>query len=516
MKKILNQRNTVILIALVSLWRLYLSAALQLHPDEAYYWLWSRDLAMGYFDHPPLVAFFIWLTTLASKSELWVRLSGTLVMLLLSGLMWRLSMELFKNVALAAGSVILFNVYPLTMLGMLVITPDVPVLLFWSLSIYVFWQIMRSGQTGWWYLLGVTFGLALLSKYTAILMVPCFLLYLLLTDDRRWLKTRHPYLSLLVGLVCFLPVVYWNSQHDWVSFVFQFKNGLGGDAFDIAKVAEYAAGQLLVTGPVVWLLGLYAALVGLYRRDKATLLLICTAIPIIAFFGFSSFRKVASPNWPAFAYFTFSMLVSKFCLDSASKWRQHLWSLAVVSSLALSLVATLHARFNLIPSERYSQELAASDATNAFHGWRELGAELKKYPSPSFAVSPSHQLSAEIIYYTDASLPTQTAKSARPSQFNLLDWPEALRGKDGLYVWTDGDFIGPQGDYFATASASRVLQIYRQGKSVRTYHIFAGQTAQALPFQGNDGSGRPRSIASQDPAGVPLAGNPGQNRNPSF
>jgi 4-amino-4-deoxy-L-arabinose transferase-like glycosyltransferase len=485
MEKLLDKRNTIIVVGLLTLWRLYLSAELELHPDEAYYWLWSRSLDMGYFDHPPLVAYFIWFTTLFSQSELWVRLSGTLVSLALSGLIWQLSLQLFRSVQVAAGSVILFNAYPLTTLGLLVMTPDTPVLLFWALGVYVFWQTMRSGKTWLWYVLGVTFGLALLSKYTAILMIPCFFIYLVLTDDRRWLKTIYPYVSLLIGFICFLPVVYWNSRHDWVSFAFQFRNGLGGEGYSWDKVGEYIGGQALVTGPIVWFVGLYAALVGLYRRDKQTLLLVSTAIPIILFFGLSSFRKVASPNWPAFAYVTFSILVTQYCFERYSKMRRAVWSVAVVSSLALSTITSLHARFNLIPLARFSEAMAVADATNQFHGWRDLGDELKKYPDKQFAVTPSHQLSAEIIYYTHASLQAQTARITRPSQFNLWSGSKEFQDKERLYVWSKDDFIGPNGDYFASAVRSRAINIYRDGRAVRTYYIVSGQKALIPPFYGN-------------------------------
>lgn len=485
MGKVLNKRNTVILVGVLTLWRLYLSAELQLHPDEAYYWLWSRNLDVAYFDHPPLVACFIWLTTLFSNSELWVRLSGTMVSLIASGLTWRLSMQLFRSVPVAAGSVMLFNVYPLTVLGLMVITPDIPVFLFWSISVYLFWQIIHSGRTWLWYALGVSFGLSLLSKYTAILMVPCLFIYLVLTEDRRWLKTAYPYLALLIGLICFLPVVFWNSHHDWVSFEFQFRNGLGGKAYSLGNVATYIGGQLLLTGPVVLPLGMYAALAGIYRRDKETLLLICTAVPVIVLFGFSSFRTVAGPNWPAFAYFTFSILVTSYCLVSSSKIRRLLWSVAFFSSLSLSAIATLHAKFDLIPLELYSKELADADATNGFYGWRELGDELKKYPDKKFAVTPSHQLSAEIIYYTQASIPAQTDRIARPSEFNLWRWPSGLQGKDGLYVWAEGDAVGPHGDYFFSTTRGDPLTVYRDEKAVRTYHIVSGQKSLIPPFPAN-------------------------------
>ncbi|MES2582293.1 MAG: glycosyltransferase family 39 protein [Pseudomonadota bacterium] len=488
MEKLLTGRNTAFVVGALIVWRLYLSATLQLHPDEAYYWLWSRNLDIGYFDHPPLVAYFIWLTTLVSKSELFVRLSGTLVALALSGIIWRLALQLFNNnVQVAAGSVILFNLLPLTTMGLVVITPDTPVLLFWSLGIYLFWQTLHSDRHWLWYAVGVVFGMALLSKYTAILMLPSVLLYLTLTDDKRWLKTTYPYRAVLIGFLCFLPVVYWNSQHDWVSFTFQLKNGLSGEGYSLGKVAEYVGGQLLVAGPIVWVVGMWAAVVGLYRKDKESLLLVCAALPVIAFFAFSSLKKPAAPNWPAFAYVTLCILIAKYCLGVASSKRRWLWCAAAVSSLALSALTSLHARFNVIPLDRYSKALVATDATNFFYGWRELATELSKYPGQPFAVTPSHQLSAEIIYYSDANVLANTASMARPSQFNLWKWSKDLPRKDGLYVWTDSDFIGHNGDYFASPARSDLVNIVRDGHVVRKLHFTSGDRTSSLahPFSAN-------------------------------
>jgi len=486
MEKLFNKRNTIIFVGVLTLWRLYLSAGLQLHPDEAYYWLWSRHLDIGYFDHSPLVAYFIWLTTLFSNSELWVRLSGTIVSLIISLLTWKLALQLFGSVRIAAGSVMLFNVYPLTMLGLIVITPDIPVFLFWSLSVYIFWQIIQSKKTWLWYALGLSFGLALLSKYTAILLVPCLFIYLLLTEDRRWLKTFYPYVSLLTGLLCFLPVVYWNSRHDWVSFAFQLEHGLGGQSYSLGRVAEYFGGQLLVAGPIAPLLGIYAGAAFLFRKNKAQLYLILTALPIILIFGFSSIKKLAGPNWPVFAYFTLSILVTKYFLDSDSKIRRSLWYTALFASLFVSAIVTLHARFSVIPLARFSNEWAVADATNQFYGWRELGAELKKYPAMEFAVTPSHQLSAEIIYYTNEEIFAQAdEKAARPSQFNLWHWPNGLKGKNGFYVWAEGDTTGPYREYFTSTAGIDTLTVYRGGIPVRSFRIIPGQHSLIPPFPGN-------------------------------
>lgn len=472
MERLLDTRNAIVLIGLLTLWRLYLSAELQLHPDEAYYWLWSRHLDVAYYDHPPMVAYFIWLTTRIFNSELWVRFSGVLVTLLTTALIWQLAMQLFRNARIAAGSALLFNVYPLTMLGLLVITPDVPVFLFGALSVHLFYQAAHGRKIWHWYALGLVFGLALLSKYTAILLAPCFLLYLGLTEGRRWLRTVHPYLALLVGLLCFAPVVYWNRQHDWLSFAFQLGHGLGGDRYSLAKVAEYIGGQMFLTGPITWLVGIHATIVGFQQREKNSLLLIASSIPVIAFFGLTSFKTVAGPNWPMFAYFSFCILVAHFCLADASRMRRVVWTSALVSSLLISASITLHARFNLLPLERISPDLTAADATNWFHGWRELGAEVRKYPNHPLVITPSHQLSAQISYYTGGNLAVQTDRAARPSQFNL--WHVEPHGPERLFLWSGDDAHPPFTDFVATSSVS-TLDAYRDGAVVRRYHLVKGR-----------------------------------------
>ena len=478
MDQLLTRRNTVIFVAVLALWRLYLSGQLQLHPDEAYYWLWSRRLDLSYFDHPPMVAYFIWLTTRFSETELWVRLSGSLVILAISSLIWKMALQLSNSVRVASGSVMVFNAYPLTVLGLMAITPDVPLFLFWALGIFIFLQIVRGGEAWLWYPLGLTFGLAMLSKYTAILMLGCIALYLVLTPHRRWLKTVHPYLGLVVSLICFFPVLYWNSQHDWVSFRFQFNNGLGAHVYSLGNVGEYLAGQAILIGPIVWVVGIYAGLAGIFRRDSDALLLICATFPVIGFFGLSSMGKVAGANWPAFAYVAFSIMVARYCLVGVSNLRRSMWFAAVFTSLAVSLTFTLHAQFNVLRLDRFAPQLARTDATNWFHGWRELGEEIKKGHAGEAVVTPSHQLSAQIIYYTQQQVPAYPAAFARPSQFTLWGVPAAAHRSDEIrYVWTEADRNEPHIIDLAAGSNPDKFSALRDGFVVRNYY-FLGQRKQ--------------------------------------
>ncbi len=265
MEKLLNKTTAVIFCTVLSLWRMFVNATVELHPDEAYYWLWSKHLSLSYYDHPPMIAYAIKLTTLVSASEFWVRLSGVIVSIAMSVLIWILAKELFKSVKIAAGSVMLLNAYPLTMSGSIIITPDVPAFLFWSYGIFAVWQAVRSGKAAWWYVFGAMFGLSLLSKYTAVLLFPCALLFLAMNEERGWLRRVHPYLSAAVAGVIFLPVIAWNAQHQWISFRFQMSHGLSGFEL-LGGLAEYIGGQLLVITPFAWLAGMWAVLAYFFHR----------------------------------------------------------------------------------------------------------------------------------------------------------------------------------------------------------------------------------------------------------
>ena len=449
---------------------------MELHPDEAYYWVWSRHLQLSYFDHPPMVAYFIKLTTLFSTSEFFVRFSGILVSLAISLIIWSLSKQLFSDEKIAAGSVILLNVYPLTMSGSVIITPDVPAFLFLALAVFCAWQAFKPDKAYYWYIFSFFFGLALLSKYTAVLLLPCIFLYMFSTDERRHLRSVHPYLSFLISAALFLPVIIWNVGNGWISFKFQAGHGLSGyDSF--GGILEYLGGQLLVLSPFAWLFGLWAAAIFCFTRNKAKLYVGLTSLPIILFFLLTSFKHAAAPNWPVLAYFTFTLAFCAYFLDG-NKWKKRLWAFAVGFSFLFSLLATAHARFSVMPLEKISKEWVKTDATNWFYGWKELAGKIREYPQTRYVFSPSHTLSATIDYYLNRSGAVATVYSdtgiGRFSQYNLWKMP-LVSGAPALYVSLEGEAQGAYKRYFEGPVKTDHLLIYRKGIPVRAFTIIYGR-----------------------------------------
>jgi 4-amino-4-deoxy-L-arabinose transferase-like glycosyltransferase len=474
MNRIFNKTNTLAFMAAITLWRAFVNATLELHPDEAYYWLWSKHLALSYYDHPGMVAYLIKLSTLVSSSPFFVRLPGLAAAVILSWLLWKLAVQMFNDEAAASASVITLNVLPLMMSGTIIITPDAPAILFWGFAVYAAWQVSRTGAARWWYITALWLGLSLLSKYTSILFVPCLFLFILLTDERKWLKTPHPYAALALSLAFFLPVVFWNMSHGWISFKFQLGHGMGGNKYNFGTLVEYVGGQLLVAGPLGWLAGVTAALALLFSRDKAKLFLSLMSLPVILFFAYTSLKKAAGPNWPAPAYFTMALIIPVFWMYG-SRVRKAVFYTVLLTTFMLSALVTLHARFRVIPLEKFHNDWAETDATSWFFGWKELASCVKAYPKTAFILSPSHQLSAELAYYLDGKPPAHVDLDVtRFSQWNY--WPSPVKnGEYCIYISLEGEALDFYKAYIPVPEKMDFVTVHRGRFPFKTYRIVYGK-----------------------------------------
>ena len=200
--------NTVLMIlALVAL-RLIAAAFTPLTFDEAYYWMWSKSLAGGYYDHPPMVAFVIRLGTLiAGDTELGVRLVSILLALPMSWAVYQAAAILFGGRRVAATSAILLNVTLMAAVGTMIVTPDAPLLVASSFVLFSLAKVLETGRGAWWLAVGVAAGAALLSKYTALFFGPAILIWLIVVPKlRRWLISPWLYLGGLVAAAMFAPV----------------------------------------------------------------------------------------------------------------------------------------------------------------------------------------------------------------------------------------------------------------------------------------------------------------------
>ena len=210
-----------ILVAISLLIKLFCIGSNDLLVEEAYYWNYSAHLDFSYFDHPPMVALLIRLSTyLFGINEFGVRFPSIVCWVITALFSFKLT-ELIKPHA-GFYAVLLLAILPFFFIHSLVITPDVPLIVCWSAALYYLYKAVVLDHNTAWYLAGVWLGLGMLSKYTIVLLGPATLLYLIFVPDaRKWFRRKEPYACLLITVALFTPVIYWNAMHEWASFAFQ-------------------------------------------------------------------------------------------------------------------------------------------------------------------------------------------------------------------------------------------------------------------------------------------------------
>jgi Dolichyl-phosphate-mannose-protein mannosyltransferase len=306
----LVRKTVLIVVALVAL-RLMGAAWTPLTFDEAYYWMWSKHLSFGYYDHPPGVALVIRLGTLiAGDTEFGVRLVSILLALPMSFAVYRTAAILFGGQRVAASATILLNVTLMAAVGTLIVTPDSPLLVASSFVLFFLAKVLESGRGAWWLAVGAAIGLALLSKYTALFFGAAILVWLVsVPKQRRWLISPWPYLGAVVALAIFSPVVLWNADHHWVSFVKQIGRSRIED-FTLSFIGELIPTQIAFATPLVFILGAMG-LYALRGRDSgasaARALINSVFWTIVVYFLWHSLHARVEANWLAPVYPAFAI-----------------------------------------------------------------------------------------------------------------------------------------------------------------------------------------------------------------
>jgi len=299
-------RQALAILAGTTLLRLVVGAIVPLFPDETYYWDWSRTLASGYFDHPPIIALLIRAgTAIFGDTALGVRffpiLAGTGAAL---GLMQSARVMAGDDAANLATRV--FVCLPLATVGLVLATPDAPMLCAAAWTMYAVIRALRPGDIprslDWWVLAGICAGLAMASKYTAVLL-PAALALAFVSHPRLQNKFGEPgpWLAVLVASLVMAPVLWWNAAHDWVSFRFQLGHGFGdpkGGALGLVnRELELIAGQIGLVSPIL----IYFLVRAIKRSmdptpDGVRLALGVVSACCLVFFLFSATRRSVEPN----------------------------------------------------------------------------------------------------------------------------------------------------------------------------------------------------------------------------
>ncbi len=341
----------MLITAVAAVVRLVFAAMLPLFPDETYYWDWSRHLAAGYFDHPPAIAYLIaGGTTLFGASPFGIRFFPVLAGAVASMSSVAIAQRLGGGTA-ARTAAIVFALMPLAASGLVLATPDAPLLAASAFGLYHVVAALQASarsraSTQHWQTAGIALGLAFAAKYTSILLPLTVTVAMLLRPSlRARFREPGPYLACLLATIVFLPVLLWNAEHDWVSFRFQLQHGLGtprGSAFK--RELDLVGGQLGLVSPIIFVLFAHAVWKTLRQKaDDARFVLAVVAVGSWAFFAYSATRRSVEPNWPAPSYIAGVALLAAL----ASSPRRDRWVRGGMA-LAAVMVAVIYVQ-GLVP-----------------------------------------------------------------------------------------------------------------------------------------------------------------------
>ena len=297
-----------LLVGFMTVLRIIYASTIDLRTDEAYYWTWSKENVLSFLDHPPMIAWFVRFgTAIFGDTTLGVRFGGIVAMLAMQLLLTDIVRRITRDWRAVVLAVLLPEAAVYYGLLMAKVAPDTALIVF---AMAMMWSLVRLAETNdgrWWLLAGVFGGLALLSKLTALLLLPAVVAFAVVPDwRRRWLLSPYPWLAALIALVLFSPVLIWNSLHDWASFKFQFVRATVAPPLSLARFGEFLGLQFSLVGPVllpVTLSGVGFTLWRGYRCRDAVAILLSTAVALpFGYFLWRSMTLRIGDTWPMFMW----------------------------------------------------------------------------------------------------------------------------------------------------------------------------------------------------------------------
>jgi 4-amino-4-deoxy-L-arabinose transferase-like glycosyltransferase len=354
------------LLAALAALRLVAAAAIPLTEDEAYYRLWAAAPRLGYYDHPPMIAWWIWAGIhIAGDTALGVRLLPVAASLVSTLLVFDLGQRIpGRRAGLTAA--LLYNATITVGAGALLAVPDVPASLFWVLTL---WAMARAQEKpALWLCAGAAAGFACLSKYSALFLAPGAVLWLALSPEgRRTLRTPWPWLAAVIAAAIFALNVAWNAEHHWLTFAKQFGR-VGAGRFAPHFVGELLAAQFLLLNPLIAVLAGAGAARAWKSKEPIGRMALLTSLPFAAYLLVHSLHDRVQAHWPVPLY-AGAALLAALAAEGAIGWRRRL---ARVAPVGLALSAVLLG-YTTLPKSL----LPKGDPADVLRGWPMLAEQVE-------------------------------------------------------------------------------------------------------------------------------------------
>lgn len=399
-------------LAALAVFNLWHSHAMGLCHDEAYYWVYSRFLAWGYFDHPPAVAAAVALGYSVFANELGVRLVFIAMELGAITLMWGMTN---RRDALLFWALVLSM--PLLQVGGTLALPDMPLVFFAVLFLVAVRRYLEDDGLVPALAVSLCAVLMLYSKYHGLLVIA-----FTLAAAPGLMRRKSFWIAAVVAVLLFLPHLAWQVQHDFVSVRFQLNRA--PDWFNTGLILEYVVGQVGSAGLFSGLILFYVLIFKFQATDTFGRVLKFNAAGILAFFLAMSLKGKVEANWTQ-AAFAPLVIIGHAYLQHTRRLRKWTMWLALIPIAAIFAVRLL---FVFPPADSH-----ALRRVYEFHDWKEITASIERYAGDLPIVATTYPHASSISFYSGQIVPAINLGS-RDNQFTLWNLESGLLDKEVCLV----------------------------------------------------------------------------------
>jgi Dolichyl-phosphate-mannose-protein mannosyltransferase len=496
------------LVATATVVRFVSMASVPLGNGEAYYFTWSRFPSLSYYDHPPLIAWLVRLTTAFGASPAAVRLGPILASGAFGLLFYRLAERLLRPRAAFLG-LVLVTALPVFLASSFIVNPEAPLAPLWVAYLLVIEAMRREDKARWPLFAGALLGFAFLAKYTAVLLVPATFLYFLSSSPmRRWLRRPSFYAGGAAALVVASPVLFWNELHGWATVHLHLAERVGASApvpgentvnqlvavssssgtSLLESVGRLLVGQAMSYSPILaplLVLGLAWAVRGAIRRSETELFVTAFTWPVLLpLLAAMTVLKDAEQHWTMMAFVPAAMAAGHL-IDCAwadqklrAKWVRGLFVGGVALSAVAFVVAHVHARttalLRVIPPSDYDPR---ADMVNELVGWDQVRAGVLQASQAvassgaTTVLASNHYSLCGRLFFETGDSPSVYCPTARRSAFDFFERREPPRAASVVVLTTDIHPEMPAGLEGRSCNAPDPIDIERGGRRVARYFI---------------------------------------------
>jgi hypothetical protein len=424
------------------LFRLLLLPFMGLMPQDAYYYLYGQNLSLSYFDHPGMIGYLLRIfTDIFGQSVFVVKFTDFFITSLTLYSFYQLASLFLSKHKVWKAMLLMVSTLFVSILSFNS-TPDVPLILFWTLSVLCLYKAIFEQKKVFWIWAGIAMGLAFNSKYTALLLQFGLLAFLIFSNKyRKLLLSPWLWLSIIISIAVTFPVWWWNYQNEFASFAFQSMERTSSiSEFKIEPKNFFGAlgHQLFLLLPVLFCV----FIVFLFKHIRKAVwkfklpsqqILFLLAFFVPTFLGFLLLTPFywVKLNWMMPSYITGIIIASIYISKKLIKAQ-------LIVSVIFHLALSLQVLFFLVPIK--------SDDT--WVGWKALSEEVKElketYPDAFLFSMDGYKTSAQLRFFLNEKVYAQNVVGLNALHFDYLgDDMKQLKGRDALYIDSDKRFKSP-------------------------------------------------------------------------